>query len=134
MEIKLPTKKQLNVFVAGLVIICVLFSNKALKTGNPPLSLFLICAAIILLILYLMKRNFVVQFYLIWMRGVSCIGAIVTTLMMLILFYLVFSPVGLLLRLLKKDILHLKRDPQKETYWIDRPEEKFDRARYERQF
>ena len=35
-----------------------------------------------------------------------------------ILFYLVFTPFGWLLRLVGKDFLRLKREPEMESYWI----------------
>jgi hypothetical protein len=37
-----------------------------------------------------------------------------------ILFYLVFMPVGLVMRLSGKDPLRLKFDPAAKSYWIDR--------------
>jgi hypothetical protein len=36
------------------------------------------------------------------------------------LFYLVITPFGLAARLLGKDFLHLRFEPQAATYWIDR--------------
>jgi hypothetical protein len=46
------------------------------------------------------------------------LGRIVNPIVMAILFFLVFTPVGVLMRLLGKDPLRLKQDRQKETYWI----------------
>jgi hypothetical protein len=39
---------------------------------------------------------------------------------MAVLFVCVFAPLGLLLRLLGRDLLRLKRDPAAATYWIAR--------------
>jgi hypothetical protein len=48
------------------------------------------------------------------------LAPIVNPVVMAALFYLVFTPVGLLLRLLGKDSLRLRADPQAASYWIER--------------
>ncbi|MEK7224692.1 MAG: SxtJ family membrane protein [Bacteroidota bacterium] len=134
MHTKPPTKQQLNVFVAGLCIILVLLSQKSFRTGRGSLSLVLLGLAITLLILYLIKRYFVIQFYVKWMRVASCIGAIVTSIAMVVLFYFIFTPIAIVLRLLKKDVLNLRIEPKQKTYWLERPQKEFKKEDYERQF
>jgi hypothetical protein len=51
-----------------------------------------------------------------------------------VFFYLVLTPVGLLLRLLGKDPLHRKPDRSAASYWVKRAPEKIDPERYERLF
>ena len=48
------------------------------------------------------------------------LARIVNPVVMAALFYLVFTPVGLLLRLLRKDSLRLRVDPRAASYWIER--------------
>jgi hypothetical protein len=55
-----------------------------------------------------------------WLKFGLLLGRIINPIVMAILFYLVFAPVGILLRLLGKDPLRLKFDRQKTTYWISR--------------
>jgi len=50
-----------------------------------------------------------------WLLG-RVVGPLVTGL----LFYVVVTPIGILLRLLGKDLLRLRWEPQQKTYWIDR--------------
>jgi hypothetical protein len=68
------------------------------------------------------------------MKCASAIGAVVTIVLMLVIFYFVFTPVGILLRLLRKDVLNLNRNPNLNTYWIDKPKKNFNKEDYERQF
>ena len=37
-----------------------------------------------------------------------------------LLFYLVVTPTGLVMRMLGKDLLRLRFDPQAKSYWIER--------------
>jgi predicted membrane metal-binding protein len=55
-----------------------------------------------------------------WMKLGLLLGAIVSPIALGILFYLVFMPMGLLMRLFGKDPLRLKRDEAAGTYWIPR--------------
>ncbi|MFH1681867.1 MAG: SxtJ family membrane protein [Candidatus Eisenbacteria bacterium] len=62
------------------------------------------------------------------------VGWFNTRLILVLIFYLVFTPIGLLLRLFGKDLLNRKFDSQAPTYWIDKKKEPFDPKRYEKQF
>ncbi len=55
-----------------------------------------------------------------WMRFGVLLGRIVNPIVTAVLFFVVFTPAGLLLRALGKDPLRLKRTPQAITYWIPR--------------
>lgn len=134
LQIKSPTKKQLKVFVMGLCLIMLFLAGKYYRANKINLSLTFIALILILLILYLLKREFVIQFYKIWMRCASFMGIVVTGILMMVIFYLVFTPVGLFLRLLRKDLLNLKKDPKLNSYWIDKPQKEFDKHSYEKQF
>ncbi|MFC1709398.1 hypothetical protein ACFL2J_05025 [Candidatus Omnitrophota bacterium] len=134
MQNKPPTQKQLNVFVIGLTIILILFSHKAYRSDHIGVWLLLLTFAAVLVITYSTKREFVVKFYYVWMKGVSAIGMVITGILIAAIFYLIFAPVGLFLRLIGKDILNLKKDNKLSTYWIDRPKREFDKTSYEKQF
>lgn len=45
---------------------------------------------------------------------------IVNAILMAVLFYGIFTPAALILRLFRKDPLRLTRDPSAGTYWIPR--------------
>lgn len=54
-----------------------------------------------------------------WSKLGLFLGKIISPLVLFILFYCVFLPVGLLLRFFKKDILNLTINKSASTYWID---------------
>jgi hypothetical protein len=62
------------------------------------------------------------------------IGFVLSHLILGILFYLVISPVGIVIRLVGRDKLNLKADPAEETMWIDRSGEKVETDRYFKQY
>ena|ERR1041385_4123966 len=69
------------------------------------------------LLLCLVKPGWFRGFYRLGMTVSFYIGQVVSRVLLTILFLLVFTPLGLLLRLFGKDLLHLKRKAPGESYW-----------------
>jgi hypothetical protein len=71
----------------------------------------------------------------VWMTLAIVLGWFMTRVILSVLFYLVFVPIGRIARLFGKDFLNLTLDSSAESYWIvkDMQQEKSKEA-YERQF
>tara|TARA_Y100000741_G_scaffold291183_1_gene231337 strand:- start:85 stop:468 length:384 start_codon:yes stop_codon:yes gene_type:complete len=54
-----------------------------------------------------------------WFKFGLFLGKIISPLIMGIIFFIVVTPIGIIMRLLKKDLLNLKYD-KKESYWIEK--------------
>ena len=61
------------------------------------------------------------------------IGWFNTRLLLGIIFYLIFAPTGLVMRLFGKDAMNRKLEPERESYWLP-VTEKYELARYEKEF
>ena len=72
-------------------------------------------------------------FYLVWYFLACCIGIVTSNALLIAAYYLVFTPVGLLMRLLGRDPMKRRPDPQATTYWR-KAEAVTDPARYYRQY
>lgn len=70
----------------------------------------------------------------VWMTLSIILGTIMTALILMLLFYLVFTPAGLIARISGKRFLVWKFDSTAETYWIPKSESTADKSRYEKQF
>ena len=62
--------------------------------------------------------------YMIWMGAAFAIGWVVSRVILLILFYIVILPIGLIARLLGKDFLNIKIRKDDNSYWIQKSESK----------
>src|SRR5258706_11090139 len=69
------------------------------------------------LLLCLIKPRLFRGFYRAGMTVAFYMGQFVGRILLTLIFLLVVTPLGLLLRLLGKDLLRLKRDPSAQTYW-----------------
>ena len=56
----------------------------------------------------------------IWFRIGMLMHAVVNPFVLGFLFYLAIWPTGLIMRMLGKDILRLKRQPGRDSYWLPR--------------
>ena len=48
------------------------------------------------------------------------LGAIVSPVVMGIVFFIVVTPIGIIMKIMGKDLLNKKYDKKKRTYWIKR--------------
>ncbi len=55
-----------------------------------------------------------------WMRFGLLLSRITNPIIAAVIFYFVFTPVAVLMRLFKKDPLRLEREPDAASYWIER--------------
>ncbi len=70
----------------------------------------------------------------VWMGAAKRMGWVMTRVILSILFFLVFTPMGLVAKLFGKQFLDLKIEKRKKSYWNYRRKKKFDRSDYENQF
>ncbi len=65
----------------------------------------------------------------VWMSIAIVLGAIMSRVILSLVFYLVVTPIGLLMRLFGKDPITKKPDPSLETYWIPKDPAESDKSR-----
>ena len=69
----------------------------------------------------------------VWMAFATVLGHVNTRIILTVLFYLVMTPVGLIMRLFRDPLDRSLRD-RSTTQWIKRESQPVDPGRYERQF
>lgn len=52
-----------------------------------------------------------------WMAFAERLSVVMTFVIMTLTFFLMITPIGLLMKLLGKDLLQIKLDPQRKSYW-----------------
>ena len=72
--------------------------------------------------------------YWIWMIFAIILGWFMTRLILSLLFYIIFTSIGLTSRLFGKQFLELRWDKSKESYWNYKIKKKYKKSDYERQF
>jgi len=128
-------KKNLIVFGYGLAVILGFFSFKIWHDhGWVAVHIILLACISVLVAITLLRYKLLKSFYTQWMKGAHFIGNIITCLVLSILFYFVFGIVGIILRLLKKDLLDQRMNYAADSYWIKKEQIDFNQSHYTRQF
>ena len=134
----LPTdSKTLRRFglLVGFVLIG-LAAALAWKTGwDPGWKLGLLAGTGLLLCVFGLARPDALRgVYRIWMLAATLMGFVMTRVLLTMVFYLVVTPTGLIMRLFRRDPMNRHPDSSKDTYWLPRDPEANDRTRMERSF
>ena len=90
---------------------------------NENIRIWSLIISIIFLFLGIMNSRILTPFNHIWFKFGLVLGRFISPLIMGLVFFLVVTPIGLLMRVFKKDLLNLKFD-KNDTYWINKQEPK----------
>jgi hypothetical protein len=71
--------------------------------------------------------------YILWKRFAYILAWINTRIILALVFFIIFTPLGLIMRLFRSDPLQRKFNHQIRSYWKDRKKTEFDPLQYERQ-
>jgi hypothetical protein len=88
--------------------------------GGHPLRLWSLGVAAIFAALAFAAPQVLAPLNRLWLKLGLLLHKIVNPIVLGIMFYVVVTPTGLIMRLLGKDLLRLKRDPAAASYWIER--------------
>ena len=114
-EIKIGSNRSFGIvffFVFLLIAIYPLINNQDIRLWSLTIS-------IVFLILGIFDSKILYPLNKLWFKFGIFLGKIVSPLIMGIIFFLVVTPIGLLMRLLGKDLLNLKFNNNK-SYWIEK--------------
>ena len=114
-EVKLSSNRSFGVV---FFIVFLLIGLYPLLKGND-LRIWSLIISFIFLALGLINSKILTPLNRLWFKFGLLLGRFMSPLIMGIIFFVVVTPIGIIMRLLKKDLLNLKYN-KKETYWIDK--------------
>ena len=114
-EIKISSNRSFGVVFFIVFLLIALYP--LLKDND--LRIWSLVISFIFLILGLINSKILTPLNRLWFKFGLLLGRFVSPLIMGIIFFVVVTPIGIIMRLLKRDLLNLKYN-KKETYWIDK--------------
>lgn len=130
-----PTDRELRWF-AGLLL--PFFAGVAgfwgAKSGQTTGPVILASVAAVLALIGLAAPRAIRWMYVSWMVAVWPIGWVVSHVVLAVIFFGVFTPIGLVLRMLGRDPMPKSFDRSAKTYWISRSQNEPKPSQYFRQF
>ena len=114
-EIKISSNRSFGIVFFIVFLLIALYP--LLKDND--LRIWSLVISFIFLILSLINSKILTPLNRLWFKFGLLLGKFISPLIMGIIFFVVVTPIGIIMRLLKKDLLNLKYN-KKETYWIDK--------------
>jgi len=90
-----------------------------LKNGES-LNVYFIMASVVFLILGLLNSKFLSPLNKSWIKLGEILGVIIAPIVMALVYFVILTPVSIIVRVFGKDLLGLKFLKKKDTYWIQR--------------
>ena len=118
-EIKLGSNRSFG------IVFCIVFLLITLYplTYSGEIRIWPAIISLIFLLLGLINSKLLTPLNTLWFKFGLFLGKIVSPIVIGIIFFVVVTPTGFLMRILKKDLLNLKFT-NKDTYWIKKDEHK----------
>ena len=127
------TTTEVRKFAVTMGIVLLIIAGFLWWKDQPAFQYFVIAAVsfagIGLLLPVVMK-----PIYRAWMTFAVVMGFVMTRVILSIMFFLVFTPIGLIARLLGKDLLDQRIDKNASSYWIERSPSQYDPKTSEQMF
>ena len=114
-KIKIPSNKNFGIVFS---IVFLIISLWPLLNQND-IRIWSLIISGIFLVLGLINSKLLLPLNKIWFKFGILLGNFIAPIVMGIVYFMVVTPTGLIMRLLGKDLLNLKKN-NKDTYWIDK--------------
>ena len=109
------------------IVFCIFFLIVSLYPliNDQGIRIWSIILSSIFFILGIQNSRLLTPLNILWFKFGMLLGRFVSPIVMGLVFFLVVTPTGIIMRLFKKDLLRLKKN-NSNTYWINRSESKSD--------
>ena len=114
-DIKIGTNRSFGIIF--FIVFFLVGFYPLLNSGEP--RLWSLAISLIFLILGLLNSKILDPLNKLWFKFGIFLGKIISPFVMGIIFFLVVTPIGFLMRILRKDLLNLKYN-NKRSYWIEK--------------
>ena len=114
-DIKISSNRSFGIVFFIVFLIIALYP----LISNQDLRLWSLVVSLIFLVLGLLDSKVLAPLNKLWFKFGILLGKVIAPLIMGIIFFLVVTPIGYLMRLLGKDLLNLKYNKDK-SYWIEK--------------
>ena len=118
-DIKLPSNR--NFGIVFFIVFLIIALWPILKQNE--IRIWSLIISFIFFVLGLINSRLLTPLNKLWFKFGILLGRIISLLVMGVIFFLVVTPIGILMKILKKDLLNLNYNNNK-SYWIEKNEPK----------
>ena len=118
MESSINIKRKNNITFGILFFVFFLIIGLYPLISNEPIRIWSIIVSLVFLIITIIKPNLFTFLNKLWIKFGILLGKIISPIVMGLVFFFVVTPIGIFIKVLKKDVMSLKRGAS--SYWITR--------------
>ena len=118
-DIKISSNRSFG--IVFFVVFFIIAVYPSFKGGD--LRTWSIVISLIFLVLGILNSKLLLPLNKIWFKFGLFLGKLVSPIVMGIIFFLVVTPIGLIMKLLRKDLINLKLNKE-NTYWVKKEDQK----------
>ena len=130
---KFNDRREWKKFAIGLGIILAIIATIQYCYDHT-IYIYLYLSSILMILFGLLVPIIIKPIFILFSYLAFVLGWFMTRVILALLFYLVFTPIGLVIKLTGKNLLDTKFPANRKSYWIDRDNSDDNVANYERQF
>ena len=119
-KIKISSNRNFGLVFFVVLLIIALWPLKY----ESDIRLWAIILSLVFLVLGVLNSKFLSPLNKLWFKFGILLGSIVSPIVMGAVFFIVVTPIGLIMRFLGKDLLRINKNKTISTYWINRDKQK----------
>lgn len=113
---ELPSNRKFGFFFSAVFLICAIYFS---YTNQHTLSIGFFSLSIIFISISILKDELLLPFNRLWMRFGMLLGMIISPIILAILFFFMFTPIAIVMKIFKRDELMLKAG-NADSFWRQR--------------
>jgi len=129
---RLPSERSFGIVFTAVFYLSAAYFTFRIRNMAIALPLFLIGCGF--LIATLVKPGILAPLNRIWFKFGVILNKITSPVILGAIFFLVFTPIAVLMRVFRRDALKLRQESDSASYWIDRDPVSMDLASFKNQF
>jgi len=115
-EVRVGSERSFGLVFAAVFLIIALYPM--IRSGD--IRLWALVVAVLFVVICLVCPVVLRPLNVVWFKFGMFLASVIPPVVMAVIFFIVVTPTGLLLRLFGKDVLRLRLDRSKVSYWIPR--------------
>jgi predicted acyltransferase len=131
--VKKPDKKELRKFAITISVALGVFGGLVLwRKGQA--GLILLAIGVVIFLAGLVWPKSLALLHKAWMALALALGFIMSHIILALVYYVVLTPIGFIMKIVRRDPLELSFDRNAESYWIKRQTGLNDKTSYEKMY
>ena len=114
-----PGERDLRLFSSAMLFLLTVIGFIVWhRTGDNTVLTCTVPVGMVIVIIGILRYSLLLPLYRFWMAVMTPVMFVVQNVLLIIIFFIAFMPVGILMKMMGRDPLTKHRDPAADSYWV----------------